>query len=76
LVVTLEGTKSGGTVLRVEQTVLRYTFGQWLFWWLSNDLSDHLYSIRARIDGRSDGSIHGSQMIPKGRRNATPPLAA
>lgn len=71
LTVHLQPTASGGTRLRVEETLLRYAYGQRLMWWLSNDLSDHLHSMRAKIDGRSDGSIHGSQMIPANRLEAT-----
>ena len=65
LLFTLKTTRTGGTRLHVEETLFRYTPGQRLAWWLANDLSDHLHSMRAKIDGRSDGSIHGSQMIPK-----------
>ncbi len=75
-VFTLEPALKGGTRLHMEETLLRYTPGQRLAWWLANDLSDHLHSIRAKIDGRSDGSIHGSQMIPKHRLGtALPDLA-
>lgn len=73
LVVDLAPTAKGGTKLSIEETIFRYSYGQRLLWWLSNDLSDHLHSIRAKIDGRSDGSIHGSQMIPASRLKTVSP---
>ncbi len=76
IVFTLEPGAKGGITLSVEETLCRYTPGQRLAWWLSNDLSDHLHSMRAKIDGRSDGSIHGSQMIPKHRLDTALPGSA
>ena len=54
---------NGGTELKVRETTSRATWGQRFDWWLSNDLADHMASMRARIDSEFDGSIHGSQMV-------------
>ena len=52
----------GGTAVTVRQTVLRARPGQHLFWWLGQDLKDHCASMRARLLGRWDLSLHGRQM--------------
>ena len=61
--IRLGALSNGGTELKMRETISRVTWGQRFEWWLSNDVADHMASMRARIDGGFDGSIHGSQMV-------------
>lgn len=59
-----------GTRVTVTEQVLSATPGARFFWWLSADLKDHLASMKNRIEGRRDPTLHGRQMI---RAEAGPP---
>ena len=68
-----------GTRVTVCEQVFSAPPGMLLHWWLSGDFRDHLASMKARLAGRRDVSIHGRQMVRRPRdvppRDGTRPPA-
>ena len=52
-----------GTHVTVTEQILSALPGHRLDWWLMGDFHDHLASMKARLTGRRDLSIHGRQMV-------------